>query len=95
MPTREPLDPAWESYLGLYSDPWGWEYRVLILGGQLVIYSYDYPPAESAEDGVTRLEPVEGDRFKMAEGEYVIFETDDDDNVVRMKRRTDYLFPVK
>jgi len=87
-------DPAWEKYLGLYSDPWGWEYRVLILGNQLVIYSYDYPPAEGAEDGVTRLEHLEGDKFKMAEGEYVIFEIDDDGKVVRMKRRTDFLFPV-
>lgn len=88
------IDPAWEKYLGLYSDPWGWEYRVLILGDQLVIYSYEYPPAEDAEDGVNRLEPVGGNKFEMAEGEYVVFETDDDGKVIRMKRRTDYLFPV-
>lgn len=88
-------DPAWESYLGLYSDPWGWEYRVLILGDQLAIYSHDYPPAEGARDGVTLLEPVEGNKFKMAEGEYVIFEMDDEGKIIRMKRRTDYLFPVK
>jgi len=87
-------DPAWDRYLGLYSDPWGWEYRVLVLGGRLAIYSHDYPPAEGATDGVTRLEHIEGDKFKMAEGEFVVFEMDDNGEVVRMKRRTDYLFPV-
>jgi len=94
QPAESEADPAWEKYLGLYSDPWGWEYRVLILGDQLVIYSYDYPPAEGAKDGVTRLEHVEGDKFKMAEGEYVVFEMDETGTVERMKRRTDYLFPV-
>jgi len=96
LPAERPVpEPAWEEFLGLYSDPWGWEYRVLILGDQLVIYSHDYPPAEGAEDSVTRLEHVEGAKFKMAEGEYVVFEMDGAGEVVRMKRRTDYLFPVK
>lgn len=94
-PAKKPdFDPAWEKYLGSYSDPWGWEYQVLILGNQLVIYSHDYPPAEDADEGITRLEHVEGNKFRFSEGEYVIFEMNDDGQVERMKRRTDYLFPV-
>ena len=48
----------WEPYFGLYADPWEWEYRVLELDGDLILYSYSYPPASGARDGVTRLEPV-------------------------------------
>jgi len=94
-PSKETVfDPTWTKYLGVYSDPWGWEYRVLILGNQLVVYSHEYPPAEDAEDGVNRLEYLEGDTFKFAEGEYIVFEMTDDGEVERIKRRTDYLFPV-
>jgi CubicO group peptidase (beta-lactamase class C family) len=87
-------DPSWENYLGLYSDPWGWESRVLVLGGQLAIYSHSYPPADGAQDGLTYLEPVEGQRFKSGEGEYVTFEMDDDGQVLRIKDRANYLYPV-
>jgi len=89
------FDTAWERYSGVYTDPWGWEYRVSILSDQLIIYSHEYPPAESADEGVTRLEHVEGHKFRMSEGEYVIFEMDGGGEVVRIKRRSDYLFPVR
>jgi CubicO group peptidase (beta-lactamase class C family) len=94
-PQKSRFDPAWKRYTGLYSDPWGWEYRVLILSDRLVMYSHDYPPGESAEDGLTNLEYVEGDTFKIGEGEYVSFEMTHDGKVERVKRRTDYLFPVQ
>ncbi len=94
-PKEGRFSPAWERYTGLYSDPWGWEYRVLILSDRLVMYSHDYPPGESAEDGLTNLEYVEGDTFKIDEGEFVSFEMTDDGKVERIKRRTDYLFPVR
>ena len=56
-PEPKRIDAAWERYLGLYSDPWGWEYEVLILDRRpSVLYSHDYPPSEDAEDGLTRLE---------------------------------------
>ena len=87
-------DPSWQRYLGLYSDPWGWEYRVLLLSDRLILYSHDYPPSESAEEGVTHLEQVEGDTFRMSEGEFVTFEMDERGRVARIKRRTDYLYPV-
>ena len=95
-PAEKPeIDPAWEKYLGLYTDPWGWETRVLVLDGQLALYSYSYPPADGAEDGVTRLEHVEGDTFKMGEGEFLTFELDDAGDVARIKDRSNYLFPVE
>ena len=95
--TRAPVEanPAWQRYVGLYSDPWGWQTRVLILGGQIVLYAYDYPPADSAEAGVTRLEHVEGDTFRRDEGELVVFEMGPEDRVERIKDRSNYLYPVE
>ena len=89
------FDPSWKQYLGLYSDPWGWEYRVLMLSDRLVMYSHDYPPGESAKEGITDLQYVEDNKFKIGEGEYVIFEMNEQGKVERIKRRTDYLFPVR
>lgn len=95
-PAEKPeIDAAWQKYLGLYTDPWGWQTRVLILGGQLALYSHDYPPADGADDGITRLEHVEGDTFKIREGEFLTFELDDGGNVRRIKDRVNYLFPAQ
>lgn len=90
-----PVEPTWQRYVGLYSDPWGWESTVLILGGQLAIYAHDYPPADSAEAGLTRLEHLEGDTFQLEHGELLTFELDDNGEVERLKDRTNYLFPVQ
>jgi CubicO group peptidase (beta-lactamase class C family) len=94
-PEASPPEPdsAWQSYLGLYSDPWGWETEVLILGGELVMYSRDYPPDDDASAGFTRLTPVEGATFRMPDNELVTFEVDENGQVKRIKRRNDYLFP--
>lgn len=94
-PTPEKkTDEAWNRYVGLYTDPWGWESRVMTLDGDLVIYEYDYPPEEHAEDGLTRLEYVEGDTFEMPDGETVVFELDEGGEVVRIRKRYEYLYPV-
>lgn len=93
-PAAKVADREWERYFGTYSDPWGWEWRVLALDGDLVLYSHDYPPAEDADSGVTRLVPVEGDTFRMPDGEPVVFEMNEEGSVERIKRRYDYLFPV-
>jgi CubicO group peptidase (beta-lactamase class C family) len=86
-------DPEWQRYVGLYADPWGWEYEVMILGGELVMYAYDYPPWEDASTGYTTLTPVEGSTFRRPNKDLVTFELDDDGNVVRVKRNNNYLFP--
>ena len=88
------VDPAWQRYLGVYTDPWGWEYQVMILEDGLVLYSHSYPPEDDAAEGITRLEPVEGDTFMMSDGERVVFEMDDEGRVERIQRRYDYLYPV-
>jgi CubicO group peptidase (beta-lactamase class C family) len=99
--TREPQapkpepDPAWQRYVGLYADPWGWEYEVLILNGELVMYGYDYPPYNDASYGYTTLKPVEGSTFRRPNKDLVIFELDDTGDVVRIKRNNNYLFPKK
>lgn len=86
-------DPSWQDFVGLYTDPWGWEYEVLILDGNLVVYGYDYPPDDDASVGYTTLAPVEGTTFRRPDNEKVTFELDDTGAVVRIKRRNDYIFP--
>ena len=88
-------DPEWQRYVGLYADPWGWEYEVLILGGNLVMYGYDYPPWDNAATGYTRLTPVEGSTFRRPNNELVYFELDEEGDVMRIKRNNNYLFPKK
>jgi hypothetical protein len=89
-------DPAWSAYLGTYTDPWGWEIEVLTLGGDLVLYEHDYPPAEAPGDSLNRLTPVAGEAhaFTMSDGERVRFELNDDGTVRRMQKRYDYFMPV-
>ncbi len=93
-PSERQVDPAWERYLGLYTDPWGWEHQVMILDEGLVLYSHNYPPEDDAAEGLTRLEPVEGDTFEMSDGEMLVFELDGEGRVVRIQRRYEYLYPV-
>ena len=88
-------DPEWQRYVGLYADPWGWEYEVLILNGELVMYGYDYPPHRDASLGYTSLTPVEGTTFRRPNKDLVTFELDDAGDVVRVKRNNNYLFPKK
>ena len=92
-PPAPEADPEWQRYVGLYADPWGWEYEVMILGGELVVYGYDYPPWENASTGYERLTPVEGTTFRRPNKDLVTFELDDAGNVVRVKRNNNYLFP--
>jgi CubicO group peptidase (beta-lactamase class C family) len=92
-PPAPEADPEWQRYVGSYADPWGWEYEVLILGGELVMYGYDYPPWENASTGYTPLTPVEGTTFRRPNNDPVTFELDDEGNVVRVKRNNNYLFP--
>jgi N-acyl-D-amino-acid deacylase len=96
-PQPRQADPAWQRLLGTYSDPWGWEYEVLVLDNQLVFYEHGYPPEDDPDAAVTRLDPVAGKplTFKMSDGEFVTFETDPAGNVTRIQRRYEYLTPVR
>ena len=68
---------------------------MLELDGDLVLYDYSYPPADSSRAGVTVLEPVTDHTFRMPDGDLVVFEFDDSGQIERVKRRSDYLFPVR
>jgi len=92
-PPKQEADPTWQRLVGLYEDPWGWEYEVTILGGELVMYGYDYPPWDNASTGYTQLTPVEGSTFRRPNKELVTFELDENGDVVRIKRNNNYLFP--
>ncbi len=100
--TKEPTTPKrphpeWQRYVGVYTDPWHWEYRVLVLDGELVFYEHNYPPEDDAESSLTRLEPrpdLGPHTFRMADGELIVFELDDEGRVERIRRRYEYLTPV-
>jgi hypothetical protein len=90
-PKPEPSKPekVWQKYLGRYADPSGWEYQVIIHNGRLVLYEYNYPPEDDALDNLTEH------TFRMADGENVVFELDKKGNVIRVRRRYDFIYPKK
>ncbi|MGE0641952.1 MAG: serine hydrolase domain-containing protein [Thermoanaerobaculia bacterium] len=88
-------DPAWARLTGRYTDPWGWEYEVLVLDGALAFYEHDYPPDDDPDASINRLTAVGPNEFRMADGEPVVFETDAEGAVVRIRRRFETLTPVR
>ncbi len=92
-PPKPEAEPSWQRYVGLYADPWGWEYEVLIHDGGLVIYGYDYPPWDNASTGYSELTPLEGTTFRRPNKELLTFELDENGDVIRIKRNNNYLFP--
>ncbi len=86
-------DPAWQAYVGTYADPWAWQYRVLVRGGQLMLYEHSYPPEATAAGSLSRLQPVAEHTFRLSDGELVVFELDAEGRVERIRRRYDYLYP--
>ena len=93
-PEAPVADPDWQKYIGEYTDPWGWEYKVLVLDAQLVLYEHNYPPEDRPASSLTRLTPVAEHTFRMSDGEWVVFEIGDDGEVERIRRRYEYLYPV-
>jgi CubicO group peptidase (beta-lactamase class C family) len=89
-----PPPAEWAAYLGTYSDPWGWEYEVLVHGGDLALYDHGYPPGDDPRRSLTLLEPVAGRTFRLPDGDPVIFVLDEAGRVERVQRRYDYLYPV-
>ncbi len=89
---KEP-DPAWQNYLGTYTDPWGWEYQVLIVGGDLALYEHSYPPEDDPDDALTRLEPLGKGVFRQSDGETIEFQTGPSGKIEKLRRRSDFLLP--
>ena len=93
-PKEKIVDPGWQRFLGEYTDPWGWEYKVMILDEELVFYEHNYPPGDEPGDSITRLEPVAENIFRMSDGELVVFELAEDGSVERIRRRYEYIYPL-
>lgn len=93
------LNPVWKKYIGRYTDPTDWEYEVLILNDQLVLYGYDYPPEENPTANVIELTPEGEHTFRMTgengDGELLIFEMGSDGKVGRIKKGENYLYPIR
>ena len=95
---------------GTYSDPWGSYYEVMDLAGDLYFYEHVYPPADTSLVNLTWLEPNdkvghEGAGGTVGVDEFVYGGVRDrvhferangaaGGSVVRILRRSDYLFPV-
>jgi D-alanyl-D-alanine carboxypeptidase len=92
-------DPAWQKYVGLYTDPSGWETKVMIMDDKLVMYGYSYPPEEDPVGAITELTPESEGVFRVGgddgSGELVIFELGKDGKVARIKAEENFLYPKK
>jgi CubicO group peptidase (beta-lactamase class C family) len=90
-------DPAWNAYLGLYTDPSDWDVEVMLLDGRLYLYNHDYPPEESARGALVELAPAGPKTFRMtgedASGDLVVFETGPDGRVTRVKVGENFVYP--
>ncbi|MCB1037248.1 MAG: serine hydrolase, partial [Acidobacteria bacterium] len=93
-PGQRVPDPTWQAYLGRYTDPWHWEYQVMILDGELVMYGHNYPPDDDPRGDLDRLVPVAEHTFLLGDGELVVFEMREDGRVERIRRRYEILLPI-
>jgi CubicO group peptidase (beta-lactamase class C family) len=99
-PEKEvPADSSWSKYVGLYTDPSGWDTEILIRKGKLMMYGYSYPPEENPINSLVELTPEGKDTFRMTadggSGELVVFEMGPDGKVVRVKAEENYMYPKK
>ena len=89
----EPYDTRLNKYKGIYSSaPWGGETAVIVWEGQLAMVGF---PTESPKDRIMKYKHVEGDMFRRIRsdgelGESVVFEVDENGDVVRMWRNNNY-----
>ncbi|HDP98623.1 MAG TPA: class A beta-lactamase-related serine hydrolase [bacterium] len=98
-PIAEEFDPGWEKFVGRYQDPWNWVEEVLIVNDKLMLYGFSYPPDENPEAALVELTPEAENTFRMTgangNGEKVVFELDEQGNVLWIKKGENYLYPVK
>ena len=96
--TAKQPDPDMLKYTGTYSSaPWGGETAVLIWKDKLVMV---YFPTDNPLESMTKLKHIEGDTFRRIRddeelGEKIVFETDSDGNVTRLKRHSNYYPKVR
>lgn len=93
---QKPAPTDFEKYTGLYSDFWG-ETAVFLWKGSLATI---YLPTDRPADSITKLKHISGHVFKRIRkdgtlGEAIIFELDDDGQVKRFKRHSNYMKKVR
>jgi D-alanyl-D-alanine carboxypeptidase len=93
------FDPAWQRYTGTYTDPSGWETKVLIMDNKLMMYGLSYPPEDDPMGALSELMFERDGVFRAGgdggSGELVYFELGPDGKVVRIKSEENYLYPKK
>ena len=97
-PASKP-DPAWNKFVGLYTDPSWFDSEVMIFNNKLVMNGYSFPPEENPAGEIVELTPEGENRFrktgKNGNGEIVVFELDDKGKVVRVKVGENFIYPKK
>jgi D-alanyl-D-alanine carboxypeptidase len=92
-------DPAWQKYVGTYTDPSGWDTEVMMMKDRLVLYNYSYPPEDNPAGNLIELTPEGPGTFRMSgddgSGELVVFELGPEGNVVRVKVEENFIYPKK
>lgn len=93
------FDPAWQKYVGTYTDPSGWETKVLIMDNTLMMYGLSYPPEDDPMGSLSELVFEREGVFRVGgedgSGELVYFEMGPDGKVARIKAEENYLVPKK
>jgi hypothetical protein len=97
-PAKVPeVDPRWERYTGLYSDPSWYDTEVMIYKGRLALNNFSYPPDDDPAGGLVFLTPAGRDTFVMdgpnGNGEKVVFIMDENDKVEKVKVGENYIYP--
>ena len=94
-----PIKAQWKKYKGLYKDPWEWYYKILIINNQLYLYSYNYPPEDNPLNSLTHLTYLQPHVYQFSSSNDVkyklVFEIDENDNVYKIKKGENYIFPVQ
>ena len=92
-------DPAWQKYVGVYTDPFGWESDVMVMNNKLVLYNYGYPPEDNPSESLDELVPEGKDTFRLSaesgSGGLVVFEMGADGKVTRVKVEENFIYPQK
>ena len=97
-PVSEP-DQAWNKYVGLYTNSWWFDTEVMILKNKLLMNGYSFPLEEDPGGEIIELTPEGENKFRMTgengNGEFVVFELDNNDKVVKVKVGENYIYPKK
>ena len=90
-------NPAWQQYVGMYSDPWWFDTEVLIFNNKLMMNGYSFPPESDPAGELVELVPEGEHTFRMSgqngNGELVVFEMDSQGKVTRVKVGENYIYP--